>query len=235
MNTNPSHHRAVAIAIARDNSFSNSHLILLLIGIILIFGALMANAQKPRKVSAEDLVSKVYGVADPGLDREDCRRMAEKCYCAKPIEEDGAEWMSASEGFAINYEGHMPESEAMARYDNDNVAGYGYIFYFPYNAAERDKANREQCRFCSALLGELNDMGAIVGANPLTDALFDVGGIYKGSDLQLTLSEYVESETQTPDLQAGAIPADRKGQFIIVMSVTPAGLHEFTAELESVY
>ncbi len=223
----------VAIAVAVDNSGSLSRVFIAgLVLLFLLLGVLTGNAKRPHRISTADIVGKVYGVANPCQDKATCREIARQTYGSSPVEDDGAEWIGETEGFAIDYEGQYPESEAMARYENDKVAGYGYIFYFPYKATEREKANKEQCRFCTTLIDELNEMGAIVGANPLTDALFDVGGYYNGGDVQLTLSEYIESETRSPELQAGAIPSDRSGQFVVIVSVVPAERNEFTAVLE---
>ena len=152
-------------------------------------------------------------------------------FTGTPYAEDGAEWMSADEGFRICYAGMMPEAEGMARYDNGSVTGFGYIFYFPYASTARENANCEQCRFCSALLQELTDMGVALGSDPMTEALFNIAGVYQGGDIQLTLNEYIDHETLTPDLQAGAIPTDREGSFVLTVSIVPAHALGFTADL----
>lgn len=199
--------------------------------LILLLGGLSAHAAKPVKLTASDLVEKAYGVADPELGREGCRRMAEDKFSGSPVEEDGADWMSEGEGFIISYHGQSPEAEAMVRYVNDMVDGYGYIFYFPYGASQREAANKEQCKFCSALLDELCEMGAEMGADPATTELFDVDGRLNGRDVQLTLSEDVESKAANHELQAGAIDPDCSGQFILVMSIVPTSTLQYTAEL----
>lgn len=204
---------------------------ILLLSLLTTMTALSANAAEPLEVNAADLIEKVYCVADPSSSHADCREAAGTRFAAAPVAEEDAEWMSATEGFRISYDGMEPEAEAMARYSNGAVAGYGYIFYFPYEVSARETANCEQCRFCTALLQELSDMGIALGADPMTDALFDVCGAFKGGDLQLTLREDIENETITPDLQAGAIPSDREGQFIVLLSVVPANTLDYTAQL----
>ena len=72
-------------------------------------------------------------------------------------------------------------------------------------------------------------MGIMLGADPMTDALFDVGGVFDGGDVQLTLNETVEHETIDTDLAAGAIPADRSGSFTLLISVVPAHALPYTA------
>lgn len=191
--------------------------------------AIAADAAQPVDVDASDLISKVYAVADPAAGREQCRRVAEQSFNETPVADGGAEWMTSDE-FHICYAGMQPEAEAMARYDNGAVAGYGYIFYFPYEAMARDTANGEQCRFCSALLQDLSGMGIALGADPMTEALFDVAGVFNGGDLQLTLSETVDHETIDADLPAGAIPADRSGLFTLIISVVPAHALPYTAD-----
>ncbi len=187
-------------------------------------------AAQPVAVNASDLIGKVYGVADPSKSESQCRQEAESRFDTTPEAEAGAEWLSSDNGFILVYEGLSPEVEAMVRYDRGEVAAYGYLFYFPYASAQRSAANHEQCEFCAALLQELSDMGVALGSDLSTDALFDVTGAYKGGDVQLTLREEVESETVTADLPAGAIPADREGQFILMINVVPANAVALTAE-----
>lgn len=200
-----------------------------LLSTLMTLTALSATAANPVDVNASDLIGKVYCVADPSTGKMECRQAADTRFNATPVEEDGAEWLS--EGFHISYSGMTPEAEAMARYNDGEVAGYGYVFYFPYEATRREEANSCQCAFCSALLQELTDMGVSLGANPMTDALFDVAGVFQGGDVQLTLRENIESETESADLQAGAIPADRQGEFVLLISVVPANSLGFTADL----
>lgn len=195
---------------------------ILITAIFSLLPVLQAAGAEPMEVKASDLIEKVYCLADPASGMMQCRKMACEHFSSAPFQDEGAEWMSADEGFVVSYEGMTPESEAMARYENGMVTGYGYIFYFPYAADCREMANGKQCRFCSALLDELTDMGIVFGADPMTESLFDVVGMFQGGDVRLTLNEDVTNETITPDLQAGAIPADREGQFILLMSVVPA-------------
>lgn len=193
----------------------------------LFLTALSTSAAEPLEVNASDLIGKVYCVADPKGSPEACREAATGRFAA-PEAESGAEWLTATDGFLISYDGMQPEAEAMARYDHGAVAGYGYIFYFPYASAGREDANSHQCRFCSALLDELVNNGVVLGADPMTADLFDVAGVFPGGDLRLTLSEHVEAETVADDLPAGAVPADRSGEFILLVNIVPAA---YTASL----
>ena len=205
--------------------------IVVLLGLSLMAGISDVYAKRPVKITAAELIGKVYGVADPRCGREECREQALQNFSAAPVESDGAEWMGEAEGFVISYGGQTPETEAMARYSHDDVTGYGYIFYFPYSSHGREKANREQCRFCSSLMEDLVEIGAIMGADPQTEDLFDVTEIYKGNDVQLTLSEVAESESVSETLEAGEIPADRSGQFILMVSIVPVDALHYTADL----
>ncbi|MBD5370728.1 MAG: hypothetical protein HDR80_06225 [Bacteroides sp.] len=193
--------------------------------------SLTASAAEPLEIRAADLIGKVYCTADPRAGEEECRDAAHTLYDA-PRMDEGAEWIGAEEGFRVNYGGLTPEAEAMARYERGSVAGYGYIFYFPYEAAGRTSANCEQSAFCTCLLKDLAEMGVILGADPTTDALFDVAGIYHGGDVQISLREEVISETIAPDQLAGAIPADRTGEFILFVSVVPAHALDYTSQAD---
>lgn len=201
----------------------------LIIASLMLPGLSNAFASTPVEVNASDIIGKIYCVADPDSGREECRRLSTERYGAEPGNEDGAEWISSDNGFAISYYGMQPEVDAMARYEGNEVAGFGYVFYFPYNSHCREAANHDQCEFCSTLLQELNDMAVTLDVNEAADALFEVFGEYAGSDISLTLREEIESETMAPDQLAGAIPSDRCGQFVLLISVVP-GHYELTAQ-----
>ncbi len=202
----------------------------LLATLFLSIGTLVSTAGNTVTVNAADLIGKVYGVADPACSEESCRKAVAESIGIATVSDEDAEWLSSDNGFRLAYEGQTPEVEAMARYDRGEVAGYGYIFYFPYSAHERESANNEQCEFCGALLQELSDMGLVLGSDTMTDALFDVNGAYEGGDVQLILREEIASQTIDDNLPAGAIPADRQGQFTLVISVVPANATGFTAQ-----
>lgn len=198
--------------------------------LLLTLIVLPAMAGNTVRVNAADLIGKVYGVADPNVSENDCRRQASEALQMIPTLDEGAEWISSDNGYVLVYEGLSPEVEAMALYDRGEVAGYGYIFYFPYEAKERETANTHQCEFCSALLQELTDMGMALGSDSESDSLFDVEGVFSGGDVRLTLREEVESETVTPYLQSGIIPVDRQGQFILMINVVPSNVIGLTAQ-----
>ena len=234
--------RPVAVAIVANDDAKRRFFIFALVTLSVLLGGLAGRAAtlsdnsvsestEPIEVTAADLVQKVYGVADPTLGRDGCRKIAQDSFSETPREDEGAEWMSSDEGFLISYQGQSPEAEAMVRYARNAVTGYGYIFYFPYESHRREAANNEQCRFCSALLGELSELGEDLGADPLTKELFDVSGIVKGRLVRLCLSESTAPAPENPDLPVGAIDPAISGEFILVMSVTPTFNSEFTAEL----
>lgn len=195
------------------------------------FATLTAFAADPLEVNASDIIGKVYAVADPAYGRDNCRETADEQFALLPACEEGAEWLTSAEGFRLSYEGMQPEVEAMAEYDNGMVSSYGYIFYFPYASAQRETANGQQCEFCTALLQELKDLGIDLGADPMTANLFDVRGIFHGSHIHLTLSENVANETLTSDLRSEEIPADREGEFTLLISIVPAQTFSYTAGL----
>ncbi|MDE6559648.1 MAG: hypothetical protein K2K29_07155 [Muribaculaceae bacterium] len=193
----------------------------LILSLMMILGISAAKAGDPLDVNAADLVGKVYGVADASANRNECRLEAGERFGYMPANEDGAEWINSTDGFAVRYSGMAPEADAMARYDGNKVAGYGYIFYFPYEAYARKLADSAQCEFCSTLLQELTDMAISMCSDPMTDAIFDMSGDYNGNDISLTLREEIDHETITPDQLAGSVPADRCGRFVLLVSIVP--------------
>lgn len=178
----------------------------------------------PVTVKGTDLIEKVYGVINPNSSEAECREGVRGYFTLTPTEEDGSEWLSSDNGFYLTYQGITPEADAMARYEKGEIAGYGYIFYFPYEAEGRRSANDCQCEFCSALLQELADNGMTLGADQNTDALFHVRGESALSDFDVVLREEIEHETVTTELAAGEIPADRKGCFVLMISVEPSNV-----------
>ncbi len=181
-----------------------------------------SGASNPVSVSGLDLIQKVYGIVDSTTPESNCRQEVSERFATSPTVDEDAEWLSTEDGFTLDYEGMSPEVEAMARYDRGEVAGFGYIFYFPYQAAERHLANDSQCAFCSTLLQELADNGITLGSDTDTEALFNVKGMSENGTFTMTLNEEVTNETLSADLRPGEIPADREGQFVLLISVLPA-------------
>ncbi len=175
-----------------------------------------AQAQKsyvaaPLKVTAIDLITKVYGIADPKMNLSETQIYAEKNLGAQP-ELDGTDlWMDSDAGYALSYYGMEPQVEAVAQYQNNDLDSFGFFFLFPYAAEARAEANKSQCEFCSTLLQELHDLGMPLSQVPVNDATFEVDGDYAGNDFKVRLVE--ESEQ----------PASG-GRFIVVVRVNPASM-----------
>ena len=171
-----------------------------------------AQAQKsvvavPLKVTAIDLITKVYGIADPKMNLSETQAYASKHLGTQPELDGNDLWMESEGGYALSYYGMEPQVEAVAQYDNNSLDGFGFFFLFPYQAEARAEANRNQCEFCSTLLQELHDMGLPLMEVPVSDATFEVDGDFAGNDFKVRLVE--ESENA-----AG-------GRFIVVVQVDP--------------
>ncbi|MDE6810792.1 MAG: hypothetical protein K2J15_00405 [Muribaculaceae bacterium] len=193
----------------------------ILFTLIMIFTFSCMTAAEPVDVNASDIIGKVYGITAPSCNQVDCRQAVAEHFGKLPCKEDGGEWLTSDEGLILRYSSMSPEVDAMARYENGKVAGFGYIFYFPYEAHCRKSANSSQCEFCRALIQELADMDVYMVANPMTDSLFEISGEYNGNDISLILREEIENENVTANQLAGTVPADRSGQFVLLVSVVP--------------
>lgn len=161
-------------------------------------------------VTAEDLISKVYGVIDNSMTRNQMLADTFNQISMMPSSEVTGLWLDSSEGFNINYSGMCPEVSAMARFNGEELTDYGYFFLFPYNCSEKENANADQCRFCGSLLQELSDMGDDWGVNQLSGDLFEVIGEHDGNYVAIRLID-----------DAGN--GESGGRFIVLMSVEPVG------------
>lgn len=161
----------------------------------------------PVELTAEDLVTKVYGVVDPGVSKDECVRKSRELLRLTPEDDSGALWLETAGGYGVNYYGMIPDVSAMARFGNEKVSDFGYFFLFPYNAGDRQSGIREQTDFCSSLLQEMTDIGLPMDLNTESDDLFEAVGDYKGSfvDVRL-LDERNESGS---------------GRYILILSVEP--------------
>ena len=161
----------------------------------------------PVELTAEDLVTKVYGVVDPCVSKDECVRKSRELLRLTPEDDSGALWLETAGGYGVNYYGMIPDVSAMARFGNEKVSDFGYFFLFPYNAGERQSGIREQTDFCSSLLQEMTDIGLSMDLNTETDDLFEAVGDYKGSFVDIRLLD------------------DRKdngsGRYILILSVEP--------------
>ena len=161
----------------------------------------------PVELTAEDLVTKVYGVVDPCVSKDECVRKSRELLRLTPEDDSGALWLETAGGYGVNYYGMIPDVSAMARFGNEKVSDFGYFFLFPYNAGDRQSGIREQTDFCSSLLQEMTDIGLSMDLNTETDDLFEAVGDYKGSFVDIRLLD------------------DRKdngsGRYILILSVEP--------------
>ncbi len=175
------------------------------------FGAITSSAASSAViVTAADLVSKVYGVLDLPQTVAETKKGVEKCMKMEPDADETGLWLDTDSGYKLSYSGMTPEVAAVAQFeDDDTISQFGYFFFFPYNSADRDDANRAQCAFCSSLLQEMNDMGVVSGTTEDNDdSLFEVVGAYEGNMVNMMLKE------QTANGRDG-------GRFLLILSVTP--------------
>ena len=168
----------------------------------------------PVVVTAADLITKVYGLIEHPVSIESTKDQVDnKLKYSSDADETGL-WLDSDSGYALSYSGMTPEVAAMAQFDESNVSNFGYFFFFPYAVGDRDRANREQCAFCGALLQEMYDMGMAAGVTEDNDdSLFEVLGSYEGNMVNVMLKEQ-----QVADKGAG--------RFLLILSVTP---NSFTA------
>lgn len=166
----------------------------------------------PVSLTAEDMVSKVYGVLDTGLDKQGCVSEARRLLRLTPEEDHGALWLETDGGYSVNYYGMVPEVSAIARFGDDKVSDYGFFFLFPYGSGDKHSSIRRQADFCGSLLQEMADIGLLMDLNTATDDLFEAVGDYKGNfvDVRL-LDEKGEGDS---------------GRYILILSVEPGA---FTA------
>ena len=160
-------------------------------------------------VSAEDLVTKVYGVIDPSVSKHECSDQAFRILRLRPEEDNAALWLETSGGYGISYYGMQPEVSAMARFGNETLIDFCFFFMFSYQEDSKVECTRRQADFCGSLLQEMHDIGIPMGRDSLSDDLFDVSGSYKGNFVNVRLME-----EQT---------ADSTGRYILILSVEPEG------------
>lgn len=166
------------------------------------------------KVTAADMVDKVYGVVDPACGFEQAMKVAHEWLCMSPVADEYGVWLDAADGYSVEYYGMHPTVTAMARYDAEgNVSDYSYFFFFPYNCDCQD-ADKDQVTFCSVLLQELHDMGADMAQAFDAEALFDVCGRYEDKMVEVRL------------VDEGSLAESNDGRYVVSMVVEPGA---FTA------
>lgn len=153
-------------------------------------GASVAQRQIPLEVTAEDFITKVYGIMSPDRTKgelcEDCANILS----LMPAEDNMGLWLDSADGYQLNYYGQkIPDVSAMATIEEDSVANFGFFFLFPYEDATKEATNQRQCLFCGSLLQEMQDIGVIMGVNTEADALFEATGDYKGNFVDVRLMD----------------------------------------------
>lgn len=161
-------------------------------------------------VSAKDMITKVYGVLDNELSRQEMMADSFKKISMVPTSDETGLWLESIGGYNIDFSGMTPEVAAMARFNGNELTDYGYFFLFPYSMNHKEQANESQCRFCGTLLQELSGMNGDWGVNSMNKDLFEVIGEYEGNFVDLRLID---------DPGNG----NNEGRYILLMSVEPKG------------
>lgn len=161
----------------------------------------------PLELTAIDLLTKVYGVLDTGLDEKQAIEQAESAYDLTPSADSNGLWLDSADGYVVSYYGMTPPISAVAHYDDDGVADYSYFFLFPYNPGERHAADIAQCAFCGYMLQEMHDLGLMLGVPDSADSIFETVGSYNDCRLAMRLVEEQH--------------ADNSGRFILILKVEP--------------
>lgn len=180
---------------------------------------LVSKKKTPVKVTARDLVTKVFGVADHNLSSEELKAQTAKSLDITPVEDEGNLWLDPTDGYAVSYYGMVPQVSAVAIYDTKDgeLSNFSYFFLFPYSAGSRENANYEQCAFCTSLLQEMEDLGMEMGTRSDSDALFQAVGNYGENLVNLRLVEQQGDDTYIidPDMASG------NGKYVLVLDVEP--------------
>lgn len=168
--------------------------------------------EMPLLLTADDMLTKVYGVLDSSLDKASLIKASETILDMSPTDDRACLWLDPSDGYGICYSGLKPDVSAMARFDRDRISDFGFFFLFPYIKSKKHLAAKEQVLFCGSLLQEMHDMGAVLGNDGDADSLFDVSGDYNGNFVNVRLID-----------DPGADPQDPEGRYIVFLSVEPTG------------
>ncbi|MDE7438767.1 MAG: hypothetical protein K2M93_09820 [Muribaculaceae bacterium] len=167
----------------------------------------------PVNVTAKDFVTKVYALFSPDHTKDELCEDCQNVLRLLPSEDNMGLWLDSADGYHLNYYGQtIPGVSAMANVENDSVTNFGFFFLFPYNDVTREEMDRRQARFCGSLLQEMQDIGAVMGVNTASDALFEASGDYNGNFVDFRLLEEA----------TGA----NTGRYVLYLTVEP---HAFTA------
>ena len=184
----------------------------ILISMIAMASAIVpAFSQMPVNITANDLVTKVYGVLSPESSKaelcEDCATILN----LRPSEEDMGLWLDSTDGYQFSYYGlTVPDVSALASIERDSVGNFGFFFLFPYSSTStKEEMNLRQSQFCGSLLREMYDIGVSLDVITNPDSLFEVAGNYKGNFVEIRLMDEVVS---------GSL-----GRYVLFLSVEPNG------------
>lgn len=178
----------------------------------------VTSLQLPVELTAQDFITKVYGVLDARLTKQQILDASRMAISLIPEEDEYGLWLETDDGYSISYRGMCPDVSARAVFGDDNhVTDYGFFFLFPYEGGNRDKANSMQAEFAGTLLQEMMDMGIEMTQDTVSDALFEVSADYQQDLVDVRLVE--EHNTD-----------DNSGRFILILSVSPDNPDTYTAE-----
>lgn len=171
------------------------------------------------RLTVRDFVTKIYGLVPQDTPRETCFKELARIAGVSPEKDDDAFWLHSSDGYRVAYEDMQPDCMAMARFLTDTpgsgVSDYCYFFFFPYDDASREQSNRDQADFCSSLLQEMSDIGMELGADSMTDDLFDVYGNLAGNAVNVRLLDE---------------PGPTNGRYLLMLAVEPNSPDALPAE-----
>lgn len=159
----------------------------LLVMMMILSGS--STSAAPLEVNAKALITKVYGVASTSLHKHEICDAALQHLSMQPEEEESGMWLDSEDGYELSYRGMSPKMCAMAHFNNNTLTEYRYFFIFPYISDNRAEANSNQADFAGSLLQEISDLGADMGSDILTDAIFATYGSYGESHLEVTLTD----------------------------------------------
>ncbi len=180
-------------------------------------GCMAANARQPVEMTAEDLITKVYGLLDRTCSKAEMMKAVRQTTGLVPQEDEYGVWLDTGDGYTIDYYGLTPEVSARASYDEGgSLTDYGYFFLFPYASGDRASANAAQADFSGTLLQEMLDMELGMEADTVSDALFEASGEYGDISVDVRLVE--EHNT-----------GDKSGRFILILSLIPDDPDTWTA------
>ena len=77
-------------------------------------GCMTANARQPVEMTAEDLITKVYGLLDRTCSKAEMMKAVRQTAGLVPQEDEYGVWLDTGDGYIIDYYGLTPEVSARA-------------------------------------------------------------------------------------------------------------------------